>query len=368
MKCTYIKLLLICFSTQLLAQNEDKTEKEKINFFAYIDVFYNQDFNNPIDRKQLYSSNPFEVNQFGMDYAFIQGSYKNDKLEANLAINYGGIVEVMYVNEPEQYKFIREASIKYHLTDKFNIEAGIMPALFGFETFINLNNMHATRAVMCDFAPDFAAGVTFSYKLNKHWTNKFQINNGWQVIEETNNSKAFANVLIYENEKNKNLINFGLIYADESEDTSTAQPRFFSNNFAKIHFKKWIIAPMIDFGFQKAGDLTINHNNSNSTLMWYSTALSIRYEIMPKFGIAGRYERMIDKHCIIPEVVTNTPNGFQMNGGTLTFEYLPTKSSAFRLEGKYKTSKDPIFLSNEENVLKKNDFGIILSFATFLGK
>jgi hypothetical protein len=141
----YIKILFFCFTTQLFAQNDEKLIAEKLNFFAYVDVFYNQDFNAPIGKKQLYSSNPYKVNQFGMDYAYLQASYKKDKLEANLALNYGGIVEVMYFNEPDQYKFIREASIKYHISEKLNIEAGIMPALFGFETFINLNNMHATR-------------------------------------------------------------------------------------------------------------------------------------------------------------------------------------------------------------------------------
>ena len=77
---------------------------------------------------------------------------------------------------------------------------------------------------------------------------------------------------------------------------------------------------------------------------------------------------MYDPHGIVPEVNTHTPNGFQMNGGTITLEYLPTNTSAFRIEGKYKTSKDPIFLTREENVLSKNDFGIFLSFATYIGK
>lgn len=366
-----ISFFIILGCSSLIYSQHDSdttgTKEFKAHFFGYADVFYCQDLNNPFNKEQLFSSNPYRVNQFGLDYSFFQANFKQGKLEANFALNFGSIVDVMYINEPLQYKFIREASFKYHISKKWSVEAGIMPALFGFETFINANNMHATRAVMCDFAPDFAAGITVAYKINEHWTNKFQINNGWQVLQETNKSKAFANVLIYENEKNKNLLNLGVIVTDESADTSKAQPRIYSNNFAKLHFGKWTVAPMFDVGFQKAGDLTDNHDD-NAVLGWYSTALSVRYAVASKFGVAARYERMIDPHGIVPEVRTRTANGFQMDGATLTFEFLPTSSSVFRIEGRYKNSKDAIFSSEKQGVFKNDDLTFFVSFATFFNK
>lgn len=363
MKQFFIIIICLFQFSILSSQHTSDSLQATTTVNGYVDVFYAHDFNNPTSLKRSYSSNPYRVNQFGLGYAYIEVASKGSRIESKIALNYGGIVDVMYVNEPLLYKFIREASLTFKVNDRFQISGGVMPALFGFETFINSNNMHATRAVMCDFAPDFAAGITLSYKLSHHWTNKFQINNGWQVIAETNKNKGIANVLIYENEANKNMYNFGLFYVNEAEINHTKQPRFYSNNFAKLHYKNWVFAPMFDYGIQKKGDLTENNVTNKEWLSWYSAGLSIRYGINKNYGVALRYERTIDKYGIVPEIKTHTPNGFQMDGLTLTLEYLKVNNCVVRLEARYNNNIDGIYESEDGTTLKKSDLFSYLSAA-----
>lgn len=349
-------ITFLCYES--IAKDEKSSENKygKFEFNGYVDLYFAYDFNEPYNKVDLYSSNPLKVNEFGLSYAFLSSTYTFHKLKAKFALNVGNIVEKMYELEEPLIKLIREASINYEFTKWFSAEFGITPALFGFETFVNKSNLHATRAVFTDFAPDYAAGLTLSFKLSNLWTYKFQVNNGWQVIRETNNNKGLASVFIYEKPE-KSMVNMGFFYVDEEPDTAKSRPRFYFNNFAKFHLgTRWIVAPMFDFGIQKK-------EKTDEYDYWYSVGMSVRYQINKYLGVAGRYERMIDPHRIIPEVKTNpeTPHNFQMDGGTLTFECIPNSYFTIRLEGRYKYNIDPIFLRGKE--YSNDEFFIYSSLA-----
>lgn len=100
-------------------------------------------------------------------------------MTAKAAFHTGEIVGVMYAGEDYLYKFIRELSFTYRLTYKMEMEAGIFPAIYGAETFLNKDNFHAARAVMTDFAPDFETGVRLKYRYSRYWRTTLQITNGW---------------------------------------------------------------------------------------------------------------------------------------------------------------------------------------------
>ncbi len=78
--------------------------------------------------------------------------------------------------------------------------------------------------------------------------------------------------------------------------------------------------------------------------------------------MAARYERVHDPNQIINEVITNTPNGFQLDGSTLTLEYLPAPQVTMRLEGRYSLAKDPIY-NYGDNLKSRQDFFVMAAIA-----
>lgn len=349
-----------------------KAGEKELRFSGYFDGYYAYDFSNPVDGQRdfdqsngtggrQYTSNPLYDKQFSLGYGFFQVDFEHQNVGFRLATHFGDIVQKMYVGEPERLKMIREASASFKLSDKLLMEIGYMPSIFGFETFINKENMHATRSYMTDFAPDFDAGIRFYYKIAEHEVLKLQVTNGWQVERDTNKEHALGMAYVYDKPKSF-LFNWGVFFGDESLPGVKTSYRFYNNLFAKIHLHdKWILAPMLDVGWQQ--QLTNSHNKPWAP--WQSYGVSLRYALTTKLGIAARYDRTYDPHTIIPELQTTppTPNGWSHNGYTLTYEYLFNLATTFRVEGRYVKSRDAIFKTDRPGILTDEDSFLMTSVA-----
>jgi hypothetical protein len=360
----YSSLLVILFMS-LSSQAQDAKshsldlDQLKVAYEVYGDFHYSYDFNRPVGRLRFSDSNPQFVNQFSFTYGYGQVYLFYKKFQAKAAFHSGEIVDLMYRDEDYLYKFIRELSMTYKVNEHIEFESGIFPAIFGAETFINKDNLHATRAVMTDFAPDFETGFRVKYQLGKYWSGIAQMTNGWQVIKENNDSPGFGLVTVY-NKPSKLLFNWGIFAGNEVYKSKDANNQFklYHNFFARVHLgKRWIVAPMFDIGM-------IKNVATDNMDQWQSYGGSVRYAINDELGIAARYERVYDPHSIINEIITNTPNGFQLHGSTLTLEYLPSDEITVRLEGRHSLSLDPIF-TNETNKVD-NDLFIMLAVAVKL--
>jgi hypothetical protein len=80
-------------------------------------------------------------------------------------------------------------------------------------------------------------------------------------------------------------------------------------------------------------------------------------------GMAGRYEHINDPDQIINDIITYTPNGFQIHGSTFTIEYLPTQETTFRIEARHSLSKDAIFTTDDINRKSDSDFFLMFAIA-----
>lgn len=338
---------------------------EKYLFFSgYVDGYYTHDFSNPYygsrdfdlnspsKSGRDYTSNPLYDKQFSLGYGFLQVEFSHKDVGFRLAYHFGDIVQKMYASEPERLKQIREASANVKLTDKILMEVGYMPSIFGFETFINKENMHATRSYMTDFAPDFDTGARFYYQNSKYEVLKFQITNGWQVMRDTNTQPALGLAYVKEIPKTY-LFNWGMFIGDEAPRHQRAAFRWYNNIFAKIWLNdRWIVAPMLDLGWEQ--QVTAG-NKKKPWAPWQSFGLSVRYAVTDKHGVAARYDRTRDPSTIIPELNTGTPHGWNSNGYTLTYEYLYSATLTLRLEGRYVKSEDAVFQTSSKTGLSDED-------------
>jgi hypothetical protein len=295
-----------------------------LRFSAYADGYFAYDFDNPIDAHEDheltdglggrdYTSNPLHDRQFSLGYGFFQIEFDHKNIGLRLAHHFGDIVQNMYFEEPERLKNIREASINIRLNDELLLEVGYLPSIFGFETFINKDNLHASRAYMTDFAPSFDSGVRLYWKKSVREMIKFQVTNGWQVLRDTNKSEALGFAYVYYHPKHFHF-NWGQFFGDEAPSGTKSSYRYYNNLFSKIYLtEKWILAPMLDVGWEHR-----NHSDKaqKSWVPWQSCGASLRYAITLKHGLAGRFDRTYDPNIIIPELKTNTKHGWISNGYT----------------------------------------------------
>lgn len=309
-----------------------------------------------------YTSYPLYANQFSLSYAFIQAQYEiENKLKFKLALHSGHIVDALYLEETPSTKFIRELSLYYHLNPNWAIEVGIFPSYFGAEIVLNKENLHATRAYIADFTPDYEAGVRLHFKPNEFNTFSAMLLNGWQVIKETNSTKAFALTWSL-NKPGKIVGNWNWMFADE-QSLSTPKPLFrhYQNAYFRIWLsERWLILPVLDVMVEKSANPEIQKWNKI-----VAPAFSARYGINNHFGVAGRYEYIYDPKSLIPELKTGTLNGWQSNAVTLTFEFLPSNLVTFRLEGKYGVNKDAVFRNGSNQMVKEDWYGIVSTSFNF---
>lgn len=90
-----------------------------------------------------------------------------------------------------------------------------------------------------------------------------------------------------------------------------------------------------------------------------SPALSLRFAITQRVGVAARYDYLYNKADIVPELKTGTPNGWQSHSFTGTLEYLPLPQLTFRVEGRYGTNKDAVFRDGNNARVREDFYGIV---------
>ena len=87
----------------------------------------------------------------------------------------------------------------------------------------------------------------------------------------------------------------------------------------------------------------------------------LKYQLDKRWVLAGRLEYYNDKNGVI--INTKTPNGFQTFGYSLNLDYAISKNIVFRTEARSFSSKDAIFMKNDE--FRKGNFFITTSLAAW---
>lgn len=305
-----------------------------------------------------YTSYPLYVNQFSLAYAFVQGQYEiPNLLRFRFALHAGHIVESLYNEEPKSLQLIREAAVYFFLHPKLAVEAGILPSYYGAEIVLNKENLHATRAYIADFTPDYEAGVRLHWHVRKDMALRFMVLNGWQEIRDANGRKGFG--FVWSTYRPGKIVGDWTMYWGNEAPAGQKEHvfRHYQNLYYRIWLgKRWLIFPMFDFVMQK-------NNTTNRYDFVVAPAFSVRLGITDKVGVALRYDYLYNKADIVPELKTGTPNGWQSHSGTATLEYLPLPQLTLRLEGRYGANKDAVF--RDRNNLKVHEDWYAFAGAAF---
>ncbi len=260
-----------------------------------------------------------------IDFALMLGTYAQYNLSA----------------EPEWARFVNELNVGIKLSKTKNIwlDAGVLPSHIGFESAVGADCWTLTRSILAENSPYYETGLKLtSISKNEKLTASFLVLNGWQCIQKPAwiSRPSFGGKLTYK-PSGKLVLNYSNFSGFAQADSLNAF-RLFHNIYGTYDItNKLGITMGLDFGMDK-------YNPSNYGF-WYSPVVIAKYSFNERNRLAFRAEYYNDeKQIIIP---TNTPNGFQVIGTSLNYDYKLANSVWWRTEMKYYSSLDKIFTDSK---------------------
>jgi hypothetical protein len=228
----------------------------------------------------------------------------------------------------------QEAYVGKRIGENTWIDAGIFLASIGAESWISKDNYTYTRSLNADYVPYYSTGVRIEHTLNQKESLQLQILNGWQNIAENNSGKAIS--MQYKNVLNtKTTFTYNNFFGDE--EVVSASPRFRSyHNFILNYLasSKIQMIAAIDIGQQ-------SQQENDGVDLWYTTNFTLRHVLTETNSFAYRAEYYHDRHET--NVVTNTPDGFEVLSASVNYDQKLDPTTLWRTELRGFYSKDEIY-------------------------
>jgi hypothetical protein len=306
-------------------------DKTNLTVSGYIEGFYTQDFNKPLNNQTpgfLYNFN--RTNEVNINLAFIKASYAAKGVRANVALATGTYMNANYSAEPGVLKNIYEANVGIKISKNYNlwVDAGVMPSHIGFESAIGKDNWTLTRSLVAENSPYFEAGAKIGFTTkNEKWYLALLYLNGWQRIQRLNGNStpAFGTQITFKPASNLTL-NYSTFIGNDKPD-STRLMRHYHNVYGVFQLtEKLGLTTGFDIGFEQI------KMGSRSYKSWYVPVLIAQLTPTEKVRIAARGEYFADKEGVI--INTGTPNGFKTFGCSINVDYLPADHVIWRIEAR----------------------------------
>ncbi len=334
MKTMIVLFLLLGFTSAFAAD---------IKFGAFIDTYYAYDSNLPRNNERAFITQPERHNEPGFNLVHGDVQYSGEKVHGRLAVQGGNSVEKNTKGGPDERNFARyvqESYVGVKLGDGTWIDAGIFLGNIGMESWISKDNWTYTRSLFLDYVPYYSSGVRLSHQLSTSESFQLQVLNGWQNINETNDSKAIG--LQYQRPLSEKVtFTYNNFLGDERIVSKSDRFRGYHNFILKwLSSESWNFLGGIDFGHQA--------QQKNSGIdAWAATSLTARQILSSVQSLAYRLEYYLDPHQ--SNIVTGTKNGFNVVSASMNYDQQVLKNLLWRTEVRGFFSKDEIYPDGERS-------------------
>jgi hypothetical protein len=343
---TFIVLLSIslkCYG-QFVKFSPTADTTAKIVAEGYLDTYFNFSVAQPVDANIPYFVSHNRHNEFNINLAYLSLKYTSDKVRAVFSPGFGTYMNSNYAAERLTLRNIFEANVGVCLSkkNKIWIDIGVMNSPFTNESAISLDQLNLTRSLAPEYVPYFLTGARLSLPIHQKFTANFYCINGWQVIEDVNNSLAFASNFEYKPIENLT-VTLNTYYGNENSPSfPTYGIRKFIDFYAVFKAKKIHLSTCTYFGNQQITDsLGLSTNSS-----WWQTNLAAKIIITSKHSISVRAEYFSDPKSVMIKPITPVV-GFNCASASLGYNCAVNPNTMFRVEARQFISEDQVFTHKE---------------------
>jgi hypothetical protein len=339
MKNIIVLSLLLLFFTQLSAQLD--TSGLNFSISGYAEPYYGYDMNKPADGNRpgfVYAHN--RHHEFNVNIAFLKASVSAQRMRGNLALMAGTYANANLAAEPGTLQNVFEANAGVKLSKKHElwVDAGIFGSHIGFESAIGKDCWTLTRSILADNSPYYEAGAKLSYTTpDGKWFLSALALNGWQRIQRVNGNSALSGGWqVQFKPTDKITLNSSSFYGTDKPD-NIGLWRAFHNFYGMFQVSdQFGLILGLDTGWEE------NLRDGEKANSWYSPVVVGRFAVNDRLALAARIEYYVDENGVI--IATGTPNGFKTLGLSANLDVQVHKNALWRIEGKWFSSEDAIFI------------------------
>ena len=321
----------------------------KLTVGGYIDV-YNCYFVGGTDKdgNRPYSFNNTRHNEITINLAFLDVKYSSSRVRARIVPGFGTYVNANYAAEPGVMKNFMEASvgIRVFKNKQIWLDAGVIGSPYTNESYVSKDHLMYTRSLAAEYVPYYLSGAKLSVPLSSKLTAYFYLLNGWQVIQDNNDKKAFGTQLEYR-PSDKLLLNWDTFLGNEqSKDNPANRMRYFTDFYAiynpngKFSFTSCVYAGVQDKMYQ---------TGNKESLFWWQANFIGSWRFNEHVSLAGRVEYFKDGNNAFVNTITGI-SGFETWSLGSCLNIAVFGNAMFRLDGRVYSSPKNIFYDESQNL------------------
>jgi hypothetical protein len=338
--------IAVASSIFTLSHADDSSDTKswgKLDFHAFVDLYYAYNANHPANGFNFLpgtGTTAKEANAFSVNLAQFEVSLPADPVGFRVSVGAGTGEEVLHVSEPggSEWTHLILASVTYQtrVGRGLSFEGGIMPCHVGMESFFSKDDWNYTRSWMAEYSPYYLTGIKVAYPFTDRWSGAFYVVNGWQIIAENNSAKTFGTQVAYGS--GKVTTSFNVLAGPELPGNDS--------DWRVLGDFVLTVRPTDAWSVGVTFDAARESQPAGASASWWGAAVYARYSLQAdRYAFALRAEHFDDPEGAISGTVQ------ELNEGTLTFEYRPSKHLIVKLEGRYDRSSAPVFATNSLDTL-----------------
>ncbi|HYP15110.1 MAG TPA: porin [Bryobacteraceae bacterium] len=330
-KCAYLGLALV-FASAVAAQTPPADSSAaptapplQLDISGYVDGYYSYNLNHPASRNNTWRNFDVKHNSLTLNFAKLTVEKPLDTYGFKLELAAGRAMDIFHASEPgglEIYKHVLQAyvSMKKGVQldfGKFVTSAGAEPT----ETHLNWNY---SRSLLFTNGPYYHFGARTTIPVNANFSAGFQLVNGWNNVEDNNNSKTVGFTTALTTSK----INWFNTYYVGNEKTDTINGIRIEAEGVR-HFYDTVVA--LNPNGKVSGLINFDYGQENNAgsdpFKFYAVSVAARALGGDHFAISPRYDWYKDRDGFITGA-SRTLQEFTLTGdwklrdGFLTrFEY-----------------------------------------------
>jgi Putative beta-barrel porin-2, OmpL-like. bbp2 len=326
----------------------------RVTLEGYLDTYYAYDFNKPPSGDRPYFVSSARHNEMTINLAYLALKYSSTRLRATVTPGFGTYMNANYAQEPGTLGYLLEANAGIKLWSNKNIwiDAGVISSPYSSEGPISKDQLLYTRSFAPEYVPYYLSGIKLTVPLSEKLNAYLYLINGWQQIQDQNNSKSIGTQLEYQISENW-LVNWNIYIGNEE---SNNHPEFRTRYFTDVYFRytkeRWLATGCFYYGTQQ--------RSGSSSAAWWQANLMGQYSLTKKLSIAGRVEYFND-----PKEVQITPitgiTGFNTFSSSLGINLKVTENALFRVEGRTFLSEKSVYLRDSNPVKNSNLLAVNLT-------
>jgi len=322
-------------------------------------------------------------NEIAVNLLAVGARLEHAKLTGTFVLQAGSSVDALHSGlatpvrtNVEVWKHIQLANVGWKMGD-FHVEAGVLPSLSGFESFVSTQNWNYLRAIISDTTPYYLTGLRATYRVGPTIAVTGTVFNGWDVHGDRNKQKSGQLRLLWEPSDKLSVSNSLLVGVEQEKTVEkiVAGKPTYAATATRIYDDLVItyraharVQLALQGWFGTDRELRVRDPRRGDAVnekvevspMYYGGALWGRWQFGDTTYIALRGEAVHDRYGVITGRGARTEKepapGQRILAGTVTLGWQPHPRFLARVEAMHRISDEPFFAGSDVRTYQENVF------------